>query len=122
MNKNKKEVPTTRNGMMGLMREGQENTTRVHDPLDYFYELCRSLDYQRPHRNFINYDKRGDLITLYMDLPEHIFYINIIGPKNDELGYLRDMYSERGFPKTDYYYRIGPYTFRLLTIDRLKSL
>lgn len=107
--------------MMGIMREGDETKSRVYDPMDKFYELWKSLDYQRPGGSFSNYDKRDELITLYMELSEHMFYMNIIGPNNDELGYLREKYAELGYPKNDYYVRIGPYTFRLLTTDKLPA-
>jgi hypothetical protein len=97
-----------------IITTNPESESKMYNPMKQFYELCRSIDYQRPNGSFANYDKRGELITLYLELTELHFYINTIAPTNNELRSLREKYFEMGYPKEDYYFRIGHYVFRLL--------
>lgn len=115
MSKDRK-IPMGRNANLPF-REGDNHTTKVVDTLDGFFSLWRGLDYMYPRGDFMNFNVRGQFVTVYFRPHIKEFYVNEL----DRRGYtsfgLRDRKVEEGYPFADYYCMIGPYQVRIATYN-----
>lgn len=93
-------------------RSGFE-TPPVRDPMDGFFGLWRALDIHRPLSNFMNYNVRGQFVTVYMRIEPLLYHINLLHSRHYTCEMTKQWAIDRGYPETDYYCRVGPYQVRL---------
>lgn len=78
-----------------------------------FFSFMTGMDWMRPGAYFMNFHVEGSFVTFYMPIDAKLHYESLLHQKGYGCDQTRLWAMERGYPSTEFYFRIGPYQMRL---------